>query len=206
MTHTRSIHPFVLVLLAMVGVWALTACGPAPDRGGDARAAEEGRHDHEAHGVDDGHDESHQGEGGAPSLQELGQARCEHDSPTYECADCRYEIGVVKVPESFLGTDGGPVEAMVRLEVAGAREVAPGLHVTGEVRLNENAAVHVSPRIPGTSGSSSRRGTSSLRSAASSWAGPSTTTPGAASSPGWRGGTSSGSRPSSSAGLPPSRS
>jgi cobalt-zinc-cadmium efflux system membrane fusion protein len=178
MKSTRPIHLFVLALLAVVAVWSLTACGTASGGAPDAHAEAETHeghgegcaHDepaggcaHEkpgegcahdepaggcAHEKPGGHDEGHRGDGQL-SLHQIAAARCEHDSLTYECANCRYEIGVVKVPESFLGDDPDGDGGVVRLEVVGDRAVSAGLNVTGEVRLNENAAVHVSPRIPG---------------------------------------------------------
>ncbi len=99
-----------------------------------------------AHEVHEGHGEEGEGE---LSLEEITKARCEHDMSTYQCNECRYEVGVVKVPESLLKSSVKAPGGLVAIELAAKCTFAPGLNVTGEVRLNENAAVHVGPRIPG---------------------------------------------------------
>lgn len=107
-------------------------------------ARREGKPGEEGHG--------HEPSGGyetSLSLEEIEQAQCEHGISTYRCAECRYEIGVVKVSASLFrtGKDGG--KALLRTEAAALRKVAVELVVTGEIQMNENATVHVSPRIPG---------------------------------------------------------
>jgi len=83
------------------------------------------------------------------SLYEIAGAKCEHNIPTYACASCRYEVGVVKVPASLLRHDSGAETGLIRTQHVAKVKVTDGLTVTGEVQLNENAAVHISPRIPG---------------------------------------------------------
>ena len=97
-----------------------------------------------------GHDHGEEVEGSASlSLEEIAEARCEHDMAAYQCDECRYEVGVVKVPPDMLigasAADGG----LLATETVAERKVITGLDVTGEIQLNENQAVHVSPRIPG---------------------------------------------------------
>jgi len=119
------------------------------DRSAQPDDAENAGHEAHDHGADP--HEAHDGEAGEDGLSfdEVEQARCEHDLFTYQCSTCRYEIGVVALPRSLLiGATEGP-GGVVRTEVVTNRQVTPGLNVTGEVSLNENAAVHVSPRIPG---------------------------------------------------------
>jgi cobalt-zinc-cadmium efflux system membrane fusion protein len=82
------------------------------------------------------------------SLEAIAAARCEHGVPTYRCDACRYEIGMVEVTPSLLkGSAAG--EGLLRTEAVLQRRVAAGLEVTGEVHLNDNTTVHLSPRIPG---------------------------------------------------------
>jgi len=116
-------------------------CGKGKATEPVAPATEEG---HEEHGDDDGHGH---GSSAALSLEELESAKCEHDIPTYQCAECRYEVGVVKVDASLLKrADGG---GLVRTQAVARTKVSATLPATGEVALNENAAVHISPRIAG---------------------------------------------------------
>ncbi|OQW95666.1 MAG: hypothetical protein BWK77_07075 [Verrucomicrobia bacterium A1] len=73
--------------------------------------------------------------------------KCECGVPTYQCAECRYEVGVVKLDASLLKREDGG--GLVRTQTVERIKVSAALPATGEVALNENAAVHISPRIPG---------------------------------------------------------
>jgi cobalt-zinc-cadmium efflux system membrane fusion protein len=81
------------------------------------------------------------------SLEERVSEKCEHNIPTYQCAECRYEVGVVKLDASLLKREDGG--GLVRTQIVERTKVHAALPATGEVALNENAAVHISPRIPG---------------------------------------------------------
>ncbi len=102
----------------------------------------------EEHGADDGH--GHAG-GPAPapaaSIEERVSAKCECGVPTYQCAECRYEVGVVKLDASLLKRESGG--GLVRTQSVAKTVATVSLPATGEVALNENAAVHISPRIAG---------------------------------------------------------
>lgn len=106
-----------------------------------APAKEEG---HEERGNHDGHGH---GPSAALSLEQLESAKCEHGIPTYQCAECRYEVGVVKVDASILKQENG--NGLVQTQVVARTRVVATLPATGEVALNENTAVHISPRIAG---------------------------------------------------------
>lgn len=85
----------------------------------------------------------------APSavIGESAYAKCEHDMPIYQCDECRYEAGVVKLAASIVKRpDGG---GLVRVQTVERSKVFVALTATGEVALNENATVHISPRISG---------------------------------------------------------
>ena len=61
---------------------------------------------HASQGDEDGH--GHGGE--KPSdldrpVDELLAATCEHGKKTYECDECRYEVGVVRVPARLVGAE-----------------------------------------------------------------------------------------------------
>ncbi len=76
----------------------------------------------------------------------LKAAVCEHGIPTYTCDECRYEVGIVKADaDLFDRKKGGTLE----LANVSARPLADSRDLTGEVRLNEERAVFLSPRAPG---------------------------------------------------------
>jgi cobalt-zinc-cadmium efflux system membrane fusion protein len=116
-------------------------CGKDKAAKPTAPATEEG---HDEHGDQDGHE---LGPSAALSMEALESAECEHDIPTYQCAECRYEVGVVKVDACILKQEDG--SGLVRTQLVARTRVVATLPVTGEVALNENAAVHISPRIAG---------------------------------------------------------
>ena len=79
-------------------------------------------------------------------VETLMAAVCEHKIPTYTCDECRYEVGVVKVPEElFDAAKGGTLQT---LKVA-PRVLSSGKDLNGEIRLNEERAVYLSPVAPG---------------------------------------------------------
>jgi len=90
-------------------------------------------------------------EGGSQTLtiDEVLKARCSHGL-TIECAECRYEVGVVKVDASLISQTGGSSSGLVKTIQVSKQKVSTSVHITGELAVNENAAVHISPRIPGT--------------------------------------------------------
>ena len=80
------------------------------------------------------------------SVQELKAETCEHRVPMYTCDECRYEAGVAKAgPELFDPGKGGTLATMK----AGARPLAGGKGSTGEIRLNQERAVFLSPLASG---------------------------------------------------------
>jgi cobalt-zinc-cadmium efflux system membrane fusion protein len=86
---------------------------------------------------------------GTLTVEQVLQARCPHGL-TIECDECRYEVGVVKVDASLLKqADGATAGLLKTIQVAEKRKMTVAVDITGEVRMNENTAVHVSPRIPG---------------------------------------------------------
>lgn len=97
-----------------------------------------------------GHEHGEEDDGTALlSLEEIAQARCEHDMATYLCDKCRYEVGVVKVSPDMLKATAAAAGGLIATETITERRMPSVLDVTGEIQLNENEAVHVSPRIPG---------------------------------------------------------
>ena len=77
------------------------------------------------------------------SPDELFAATCEHGIPTYECDECRYEVGVVKAEASLF--DAG----LLAKSKAKRRPLAVPLKLTGEVRFDERRVAHVSSQAEG---------------------------------------------------------
>lgn len=130
----------LLAVLTMAG-----GCGEKKGNDPTPATAETGR---EEHGDADGH--GHAAEPAtAPSasIEERVSVKCEHDVPTYRCAECRYEVGVVKLDASLLKREDGG--GLVRTQSVARTKVFPTLPATGEIAMNENASVHISPRIAG---------------------------------------------------------
>jgi membrane fusion protein, heavy metal efflux system len=136
-----------IIALALAGaLLAAAGCNDnrhPPAEAGRASAAPAGE---DQHGADDGH--GHGGPAAAStSLEERVSVNCECGVPTYQCAECRYEVGVVKLDASLLKRADGV--GLVRTQTVARTKVSAALPTTGEIALNENAAVHISPRIAG---------------------------------------------------------
>jgi len=78
-------------------------------------------------------------------VDEMWAASCEHDIPQYQCDECRYEIGMVKLDAALMGDNG-----LVR---TGFPEKHQGRHeersLPGTVQLDETRTVHVSSPLTG---------------------------------------------------------
>ena len=83
---------------------------------------------------------------GELSIEQVMSATCSHGK-TLECDECRYEVGVVKVDPSLIKKEGGP--GLIKTTQVAKRKMTTALNIAGEIKMNENAAVHVSPRIAG---------------------------------------------------------
>jgi cobalt-zinc-cadmium efflux system membrane fusion protein len=77
------------------------------------------------------------------STEELFAATCEHAKKTHECDECRYQVGVVRVPESLLR------EGLVKTATAERRPLETPVPLTAEVRFAERRVTHLSPRAEG---------------------------------------------------------
>ena len=85
---------------------------------------------------------------GTLTAEQVMRAKCPH-GPTLECNECRYEVGVVKVDPSLLKQDGVSGSGFVKTYQVGKSKMTTAVEITGEIRMNENTAVHLSPRIAG---------------------------------------------------------
>lgn len=121
----------VLVALAAGAVVVAAGCGRPSPVGDPAHV-----HAHEAE-ADEYSDLDR-------SLDELQAARCEHGIPTHTCDECRYEVGFVKVAPELVGAGKG-----IEMVAVSLRPVVEAREATGEVGLNEERAVWLSPRAVG---------------------------------------------------------
>ncbi len=100
----------------------------------------------------EGHDHQREEEGHGDlglSIKEITEAVCEHNIPTYECAECRYEVGVVKIDPALVKGTAGSTMGLVGLTKANRERESIAIRVTAEIRLNENTVAHISPKIGG---------------------------------------------------------
>lgn len=93
-------------------------------------------------------EEKQEGVVGSLTVEQVLAAKCPHGR-TIECDECRYEVGVVKVDPSLMKAADGAAKSLVKTIQVAKSKMTTAVDITGEVRMNENAAVHVSPRIPG---------------------------------------------------------
>jgi membrane fusion protein, heavy metal efflux system len=150
----RSLNVIAVAVISLACRGGEPADAAQPNAG--KATAEEG---HEGHGTEKpaavdaghGHGEEHEGADGAaePSdldrpLDQLFAATCEHGKKTHECDDCRYEVGVVRVPAKLV--EGG----LLKTASVSRRRVEAPIVLTGEVRFDERHVTHLSPRIEGT--------------------------------------------------------
>lgn len=94
------------------------------------------------HAASDGNEQP----GAAASATDPFKVQCAHNIPTYTCDECRYEIGMVKLAPELFQKEG---RGLLRTEPVSRRKTETFIEATGEVRLNDNAVVHVTPRVAG---------------------------------------------------------
>jgi membrane fusion protein, heavy metal efflux system len=151
-TQCRSIWMLMTFICVVVG--AIVATGCSKDRGEIDSAVAASAPNAVSHAADHEHgaakDEHTEAEGGEVSdldrpVQDLMGDQCEHGTFTYQCDECRYETGFVKVAPDLLDEDGPLQTARVV-----RRTTEESVAHNGEVRLNEERAAYLSPRTAGT--------------------------------------------------------
>jgi membrane fusion protein, heavy metal efflux system len=90
-----------------------------------------------------------EGEDAEPSdldepVETLLAKSCEHGIAQYTCDECRYEVGMVKVSPDLFAPGG-----LLSTARATARPSGTGRVLNGEVALDANRAVQITPRVPG---------------------------------------------------------
>lgn len=99
----------------------------------DCRAHDDHGHNHSGHNM---------------SVEEIFSVECEHDMAQHACAECRYELGLVKLdPDLMHGSASG--NELFRTDRIGRRDLQQSLSLNGEIALNATRLTHVSPRISG---------------------------------------------------------
>jgi membrane fusion protein, heavy metal efflux system len=78
------------------------------------------------------------------STETLLSKECEHGIPQYTCDECRYEVGMVKVSTDLFAPGG-----LLSTARAMARPAGAGRVLNGEVALDAEKAVQITPRVPG---------------------------------------------------------
>jgi len=122
---------------------ALTACSEEPPA--RSPAAEAGA----AHAEGGGHEHGEHEHGDAPAdRSDLDQpidvllARvCEHGRKAFDCDECRYEVGVARVPKAMID------DGLVKVAVAARRKLEAPLALTGEIKFDERHVAHVAPSM-----------------------------------------------------------
>lgn len=100
-------------------------------------------HTDEGHDDHEGHAHAEQGEDLTRSVDALFSDKCEHDIKTHTCVECRYEVGVVKVPKEMVTAN------LITLKPAMQRPVTRAFNLTGEIQFDQRRVTHVSTQVSG---------------------------------------------------------
>jgi cobalt-zinc-cadmium efflux system membrane fusion protein len=139
MSHTT------LLLLAVLSLAAGCRKDPGTPPTAPASAAAAEPHPELAGHADD-HDEA-AGHGHAEvkssdldqPVESLLAQSCEHGKRTFECDECRYQVGVVRVPKALLA------DGLVKTAAVGRRQLEVPLPLTGEIKFDERRVTHLAP-------------------------------------------------------------
>lgn len=105
-----------------------------------AKADEHGSHEGEGHAE---HGEAKEASDLDRPVEELVGLTCEHKKKTFECEECRYEVGFVRAPAALF--EG----KLISTTKAETQKVAVPIALTGEVRFDERRVGHVSTQVEG---------------------------------------------------------
>ena len=139
----------ILSIFFLFAISALATCSKIGTEASTKIHGEHEKHDHEkasSHAKEENqvdHEDNHDESDLDRPANELFRASCEHDIKSYECEECRYEVGVVKADSSLF--EGG----LLKKEKANARKASLPLKLTGEVRFDERRVAHVSTQAEG---------------------------------------------------------
>ena len=146
----KSTFSLILLLPGLVLLLAGASCGKSTTHGSEkaelAQPAEgEAHQDHPSHAAGNGleAEQSPDTSDLDRPVEELFTLTCEHEKKTFECDECRYEVGVARAPASLFA--GG----LLKTEKAGRRRVEFPLRLTGEVQFDERRVAHLSTPADG---------------------------------------------------------
>lgn len=122
--------PATFLLAALALLLALAGCQDA------ATHDEHAEGDVHAHGAGEASDLDR-------PVDELFAARCEHDTLTHQCAECRYEVGVARVPADLIA------EGLVATAIAREEALPEVIELPGEIRFDEHRIAHLTPQVSG---------------------------------------------------------
>jgi membrane fusion protein, heavy metal efflux system len=127
--------------LAILGVvTSLVSACSEEHKGHEGHGHEE--QSHEVHDHED-HEKNRQSSDLDKPIDQLFAQSCEHKIKTYECDECRYEVGVVKADQKLF--DGN----LLKTAKATKTTVTVPLTLTGEVQFDERRVTHVSTQADG---------------------------------------------------------
>ena len=129
---TSHRYPIGILLIAAL----LTAAPAATMAREDADRGAEAAHDH---GDEEQSDLDR-------AVDELLAETCEHQVAAYRCAECRYEVGVARVPADLVS------QGLIRVGEVGRHPFGGQVELTGEIRFDESRIAHLGPRLPGVVG------------------------------------------------------
>ncbi len=134
----------VLFLLSVLGGAALWLAGSLHfgREPGEHREAE--GVGHEGHGHGEGAGKEGAEHAGPDNLDpsEIEKRECEHKMRQFECQECRYELGVVKVDPSV-------TDALAKTATVREGRLPKVIRLTGEVQFDQTGVVDVVPICPG---------------------------------------------------------
>jgi membrane fusion protein, heavy metal efflux system len=81
------------------------------------------------------------------SIDEMWAAKCEHGIIHYTCEECRYELGVVKLAPTLIGTESSP--GVIASTTVRKQQMSLAIPLTGEVKAHENMTVNISSAVSG---------------------------------------------------------
>jgi len=129
---------FALILLA-----AAPSCGPGGRDNGAPAAAEAKPEGQRALPGGGGEPAAAEASDLDRQVEDLVALTCEHGKQTFECTECRYEVGFVRAPAILL--EGG----LITTAEVERRKIAVPIALTGEVRFDERRVGHVSSQVEG---------------------------------------------------------
>jgi cobalt-zinc-cadmium efflux system membrane fusion protein len=80
-------------------------------------------------------------------VEALWAAKCEHNIMQYECDECRYEVGVVKLPSEMI--DGGGDDGFIRTARTRRMQFSEERVLSGKVGVSEEKSAHVTSPFAG---------------------------------------------------------